>query len=48
MAKALNTMNLNMRDGIQDPDRERSQWWGDATIVIGEIFMLVIIMGKSC
>jgi len=36
--KALNTMNLNMRDAIQDADRERSQWWGDATIVMGEIF----------
>ncbi len=36
--KALNTMNLNMRDAIQDPDRERSQWWGDAVIVSGEIF----------
>ena len=35
--KALNTMNLNMRDAIQDPDRERSQWWGDAVIVSGEI-----------
>lgn len=36
--KALNTMNLNMRDAIQDPDRERSQWWGDAVIIMGEIF----------
>jgi hypothetical protein len=36
--KALNTMNLNMRDAIQDADRERSQWWGDAVIVSGEIF----------
>jgi len=35
--KALNTMNLNMRDAIQDPDRERSQWWGDAAIISGEI-----------
>ncbi|WP_370861482.1 alpha-L-rhamnosidase-related protein [Parabacteroides faecis] len=35
--KSLNTMNLNMRDAIQDPDRERSQWWGDAVIVSGEI-----------
>ncbi len=35
--KSLTTMNLNMRDAIQDPDRERSQWWGDATIVLGEI-----------
>lgn len=35
--KSLTTMNMNMRDAIQDPDRERSQWWGDATIVMGEI-----------
>ena len=30
-------MNLNMRDAIQDADRERSQWWGDAVTVSGEI-----------
>lgn len=36
--KSVDTMLLNMRDGIQDPDRERAQWWGDATIVLGEIF----------
>lgn len=36
--KSLNTMNLNMRDAIQDPDRERSQWWGDAAIILSEIF----------
>lgn len=35
--KCINTMNLNMRDCIQDPDRERAQWWGDAVIVLGEI-----------
>ncbi len=35
--KCLNTMNVNMRDGIQDPDRERAQWWGDAAILLGEI-----------
>ena len=35
--KSLNTMNMNMRDAIQDPDRERSQWWGDAVIVSGEM-----------
>lgn len=40
-------MNLNMRDGIQDPDRERSQWWGDATIVIGEIFYACDNNGKK-
>lgn len=36
--KSLNTMNVNMRDAIQDPDRERSQWWGDAVIILGQIF----------
>lgn len=36
--KCLNTMNVNMRDAIQDPDRERSQWWGDAVIILEEIF----------
>lgn len=36
--KARNTMNLNMRDAIQDPDRERAQWWGDEVIVLGQIF----------
>lgn len=36
--KSRNTMNINLRDAIQDPDRERSQWWGDAVIVLGEIF----------
>lgn len=35
--KCITTMNLNMRDCIQDPDRERAQWWGDAVIVLGEI-----------
>ena len=35
--KSLNTMNLNVRDAIQDPDRERSQWWGDAVTVSGEL-----------
>jgi alpha-L-rhamnosidase len=30
-------MNVNMRDAIQDPDRERAQWWGDVVIVLGEI-----------
>lgn len=36
--KSLNTMNVNLRDAIQDPDRERAQWWGDAVIILGEIF----------
>jgi alpha-L-rhamnosidase len=35
--KCRNTMNVNMRDAIQDPDRERAQWWGDAAILLGEI-----------
>lgn len=36
--KSLATMNVNMRDAIQDPDRERAQWWGDAVIILEEIF----------
>jgi hypothetical protein len=36
--KCRHTMNVNMRDSIQDPDRERAQWWGDAVILLGEMF----------
>ena len=36
--KARNTMNVNMRDSIQDPDRERAQWWGDLVILMPQIF----------
>jgi alpha-L-rhamnosidase len=36
--KSANTLNVNMRDAIQDPDRERAQWWGDAVIILEEIF----------
>jgi hypothetical protein len=36
--KARNTMNVNMRDSIQDPDRERAQWWGDEVILMNQIF----------
>lgn len=35
--KCRNTMNVNMRDAVQDTDRERAQWWGDVVIVLGEI-----------
>ncbi|SEL63347.1 alpha-L-rhamnosidase-related protein [Parapedobacter koreensis] len=35
--KSYNTLNINLRDAIQDPDRERAQWWGDAVILLGEI-----------
>ena len=45
--KCRNTMNVNMRDAIQDPDRERAQWWGDAVIVMGEIFYTCDIRGHS-
>jgi alpha-L-rhamnosidase len=39
--KAVNTMLLNMRDGISDcPDRERAQWWGDIVITQGEILYM--------
>ena len=43
--KSLYTMNMNMRDAIQDPDRERSQWWGDAVIVSGEILYTCDVNG---
>ena len=37
--KALYTLYVNMRDTYFDcPDRERAQWWGDATILMGECF----------
>ncbi|TAE24260.1 MAG: hypothetical protein EAZ91_20750 [Cytophagales bacterium] len=36
--KSLYTMNVNLRDAIQDPDRERAQWWGDAVIILEQIF----------
>jgi hypothetical protein len=36
--KSRNTMNVNMRDSIQDPDRERAQWWGDLVILMSQIF----------
>lgn len=36
--KSLNTMSVNLRDAIQDPDRERAQWWGDAVIILGQLF----------
>jgi alpha-L-rhamnosidase len=37
--KSVNTLHVNLRDGIQDsPDRERAQWWGDIVIVLEEIF----------
>lgn len=37
--KALNTLYINMRDTFYDcPDRERAQWWGDITTMMGECF----------
>jgi alpha-L-rhamnosidase len=37
--KAVNTLNLNLREVISDcPDRERAAWMADATINFGEIF----------
>jgi hypothetical protein len=44
--KCRTTMNVNMRDAIQDPDRERSQWWGDAAIVLGEILHACDLRGQ--
>jgi len=37
--KSLITMNVNMRDNFADcPDRERAQWWGDASLTLGQVF----------
>ena len=37
--KSLRTLYVNMRDTFFDcPDRERAQWWGDATVLMGESF----------
>lgn len=35
--KAMHTLYVNMRDTYYDcPDRERAQWWGDATLLSAE------------
>ena len=37
--KSLRTLYINMRDTFFDcPERERAQWWGDETILMGECF----------
>ena len=37
--KAMRTLYVNMRDNYFDcPDRERAQWWGDVTILMGQSF----------
>lgn len=37
--KAMRTLYVNMRDNYFDcPDRERAQWWGDVTLLIGQSF----------
>lgn len=37
--KAMRTLYVNMRDNFFDcPDRERAQWWGDVTVLIGQSF----------
>ncbi len=37
--KALRTLYVNMRDTFFDcPERERSQWWGDAVLLMSEAF----------
>ncbi|MFV0505187.1 MAG: alpha-L-rhamnosidase [Bacteroidales bacterium] len=35
--KSINTINVNVRDGIQDCGRERAQWWGDVVTLLGEM-----------
>ena len=38
-AKAMRTLYVNMRDTYFDcPDRERAQWWGDATVLSGQSY----------
>ena len=37
--KAVRTLYVNMRDNYFDcPDRERAQWWGDVTHLLGQSF----------
>ena len=37
--KAMRTLYVNMRDNYFDcPDRERAQWWGDVTILMGQSY----------
>lgn len=37
--KAMRTLYVNMRDTYFDcPDRERAQWWGDVTILMGQSY----------
>ena len=37
--KAMRTLYVNMRDTYFDcPDRERAQWWGDATVLSGQSY----------
>lgn len=46
--KAVNTLNVNMRDNFMDcPDRERAQWWGDVVILLGEILYTLDDNGKK-
>jgi alpha-L-rhamnosidase len=45
--KSLNTMWVNLRDAIQDPDRERAQWWGDVVILIGQMLYVLEDNGQG-
>lgn len=45
--KSRNTMNVNMRDSIQDPDRERAQWWGDVVILMNQILHVCDDRGRQ-
>ena len=45
--KAATTLGLNMRDAMQDPDRERAQWWGDATVVLAQILAVCDGRGRQ-
>ena len=46
--KAMRTLYVNMRDNYFDcPDRERAQWWGDVTILMGQSFYQLSPCGRS-
>lgn len=46
--KGLRTLYVNMRDTFFDcPERERAQWWGDATELMGECFYTMSLSTHS-
>ncbi len=46
--KAVRTLYVNMRDNYFDcPDRERGQWWGDVTHLLGQSFYQLSPAGNA-